>query len=238
MTSPPTLRLIAVIAVLPLSPNSYAQQTATGASQAAVASLEAGLPKDVDPESGFRLPLLKREELDEQGQTLYDLAVRQDGRNIVGLRGPIGIRLYSPKVGMLQRDLNQYLRFEAGISGPMRELAILVTAREFNSQFEWAAHRPLALREGLSEAAIDVVKNRKDTAGLPEAEAAVIQLGREIFREKKVAPDTFARVLKVCGPRGLVNLVSLMGSYSSTAALLAAFDMQLPTGEKPSLPIP
>jgi hypothetical protein len=81
MTSRPTLRLIAVIAVLPpLSPNCHAQQAATGASQAAVASLEAGLPKDVDPESGFRLPLLKREELDEQGQKRKCLLVGYSGQ--------------------------------------------------------------------------------------------------------------------------------------------------------------
>jgi 4-carboxymuconolactone decarboxylase len=196
------------------------------------------VPKDVYPDSGFRLPLLKRAALDDQGKKLYDEAASQDGRNIAGLRGPMGIRLYSPRVGELQRELNQYLRFEAGISGPMRELAILVTARETNSQFEWAAHQPVALREGLSPAAIDVVKYRRSTAGLPEADAAVIQLGRQIFGQKKVTPDTFARALKVCGERGLVNLVSLMGGYSGTAALLTAFDMQLPAGEKPPLPVP
>lgn len=194
--------------------------------------------KDVYPESGFRLPLLKREALDDQGKKLYDEAAAQDGRNIAGLRGPMGIRLYSPRVGELQRELNQYLRFEAGISGTMRELAILVTARETNSQFEWAAHQPVALREGLSQAAIDVVKYRKNTAGLPESEAVIIQLGRQIFGQKKVSPDIFARALKVCGERGLVNLVSLMGGYSATAALLTAFDMQLPAGEKPPLPVP
>jgi 4-carboxymuconolactone decarboxylase len=196
------------------------------------------VPKDVYPDSGFRLPLLKREALDDQGKKLYDQASSQDGRNIVGLRGPTGIRLYSPKVGELQVELNQYLRFEAGIPGPMRELAILVTARETNSQFEWAAHQPVALREGLGQAAIDVVKYRKSTAGLPEAEAVVIQLGRQIFGDKKVSPDIFARALKVFGDRGLVNLVSLMGGYSSTAALLTTFDMQLPAGEKPPLPLP
>jgi 4-carboxymuconolactone decarboxylase len=196
----------------------------------------ASLPKDVDPDSGFRLPLLKRADLDEHGKNLYDEAVKQNGRNIVGLRGPTGIRLYSPEVGELQVELNQYLRFEAGISGPMRELAILVTAREYNSQFEWAAHEPVALREGLSQATIDVVKYRKSTTGLPEAEAVVIQLGRQIFGQKKVAPEIFARALKLCGPRGLVNLVSLMGGYSATAALLTTFDMQLPPGEHPPLP--
>jgi alkylhydroperoxidase family enzyme len=192
--------------------------------------------KDVVPESGFRLPLPKREELDEQGKKFYDEIASQDGRNIAGLRGPMGIRLYSPKLGEMQRELNQYLRFQAGLSGPVRELAILVAARETDAQFEWAAHEPVAIKEGLSQAAIDVVKYRKSTAGLPEDQAAIIQLGREIFEAKQVSGETFARALKVCGKQGLVNVVSLMGGYASTAALLKVFDMQLPAGEKPPLP--
>ncbi|MBZ5610235.1 MAG: carboxymuconolactone decarboxylase family protein [Acidobacteriia bacterium] len=222
-----SLWAIGAAALVGFSPVSRAQPAAAAA-----------FPKDVYPDSGFRLPLLQRDQLDDQGKKLYDEATRQDGRNIVGLRGPTGMRLYSPKVGELQRQLNQALRFESGISGTMRELAILVTARETNSQFEWAAHQPIALREGLSQSTIDVVKFRRTTAGLPEPEAVVIQLGRQIFGAKKVTPDIFARALKLCGPRGLFNLVALMGAYSSTAALLTAFDMQLPPGEKPPLPLP
>lgn len=238
MRRPALLRAIGATVLAGFNLTSSAQQGTSPATQPAASPSEAAVPKDVYPDSGFRLPLPRREDLDEQGKKLYDEAVSQNGRNIVGLRGPTGIRLYSPTAGALQRELNQYLRFEAGISGPMRELAILVTARETNSQFEWAAHQPVALGEGVSERTIDVVKFRKSTAGLPEVEAVVIQLGREIFGEKKVAPDTFARALKLCGSRGLVNLVSLMGGYSATAALLTAFDMQLPAGEKPPLPVP
>ena len=37
-------------------------------------------------------------------------------------------------------------------------------------------------------------------------------------------------------PNKLVELVLLMGNYASTAALLCAFDMQVPEG-KPMLPV-
>ncbi len=197
---------------------------------------EKAAAKDVFPDSGFRLPLPKRDELDEQGKKFYDEIASQDGRNIAGLRGPMGIRLYSPKVGELQRELNQYLSFDAGLSGPVRELAILVSAREMDNQFEWAAHEPVARKEGLSDAAIDVVKNRKSTTGLSDDETVVIQLGREIFEEKKVTQQTFTRAVNKFGKQGLVNIVSLMGSYASTAVLLRTFEMQLPVDVKPPLP--
>jgi len=189
------------------------------------------------PDSGFRLPLPKRDELDEQGKKFYDKIATQDGQAVIaGLRGPTGIRLYSPKVGEMQRELNQYLRFEAGFSGSIRELAILVAAREMDAQFEWAAHEPVARKEGLSDAAIDIVKNRKSTAGLADDQAVVIQLGREIFEAKEVSDEMFARAVNTFGKQGLVNLVTLMGQYASTAVLLRTFNMQLPPGVSPPLP--
>jgi hypothetical protein len=44
--------------------------------------------------------------------------------------------------------------------------------------------------------------------------------------------------VKQFGPERLINLVSLMGNYSATAALLMVFDMQLPPGQKPLLSTP
>ncbi|MPZ56585.1 MAG: hypothetical protein GEU91_08835 [Rhizobiales bacterium] len=193
---------------------------------------------DIDPESGFRLPLPKREDLDEVGKKYYDRAVKPGGHSIVGLRGPAGIRLYSPKSLAHSQGLNQYLRFEAGFTPAIREIAILATAREMDSQFEWTAHEPEALKEGVAPAVIDIIKHRKSTDGLGETETVVIELGRQIFRDCKVAPDLFARAKALFGPNQLVDLVLLMGTYAGTAALLTAFDMQLPPGQKPLLPVP
>jgi hypothetical protein len=67
-------------------------------------------------------------------------------------------------------------------------------------------------------------------------DAVVIELGRQMFQQKKVDSETYARALKLFGPRELVNLVSLMGNYYGTAVLLSTFDMQLRPGQKPPLP--
>jgi 4-carboxymuconolactone decarboxylase len=139
-------------------------------------------PEDVDPESGCRLPLPKREQLDDAGQRIYDSLADPKGGTIRGLRGPGGILLHSPGLSRYWRPLNHYLRYEAGLKGRVRELAILTTARELDSQFEWAAHEPEALREGISCEIIEIIKHRLDTSGLDEADAIVIELGREMLR--------------------------------------------------------
>jgi 4-carboxymuconolactone decarboxylase len=130
------------------------------------------------------------------------------------------------------------MRFEAGLAVRVREIAILTTAREMDSQFEWAAHEPEARKEGVEGGVIDVIKRRMPTAGLEETDATVIELGRQIFRDHKVTSETFAKAKALFGPNKLVELVMLMGNYAGTAALLTALDMQLHPGQKPLLPMP
>jgi 4-carboxymuconolactone decarboxylase len=193
-------------------------------------------PEDVDPESGCRLPFPRREQLDDARQRIYDSLADPKGGTIRGLRGPGGILLHSPELSRYARPLNRYLRHEAGLGGRVRELAILTTARELDSQFEWAAHEPKAVAEGVSQEIIDIIKHRKDTSSLDEVDAIVIEFGREIFGARRVTSATFARSLQQFGRRALVDLVALMGNYAGTAALLIAFDMQLDPGQAPLLP--
>ena len=193
-------------------------------------------PADIDPQSGCRLPLPRREDLGGAAVAVYNSLADPGGGSLRGLRGPGGIQLHSPELSRHSRPLNHYLRHEAGLGGRLRELAILVTARELDSQFEWAAHEPEARREGLPPGVIDTVKYRRDTGDLDPADAVVIELGREIFSARRVGSETFARALAQFGRRKLVDLVALMGNYAATAALLTAFDMQLDPDQPLLLP--
>jgi 4-carboxymuconolactone decarboxylase len=193
------------------------------------------MPSDIDPQSGFRLPLLKREDLDDAGKRAYDRA-NTPGKTIVGLRGPAGIGLYSTRTVEAHTTINHYLRFEAGFDPKIREIAIMTVAREMDSRFEWAAHEPEALKLGVPQSTVDIIKHRKSTQGLSELEAAIIEFGRELFTTHKISPAMFARMRKLFEPHKLVDLVLLMGNYTGTALLLAALDMQVPEG-KPLLPV-
>src|SRR2546428_6158887 len=132
------------------------------------------LPKDVHPDSLNRLPLITRDQLDAAGQKLYDGYTGPNSKSLAGLQGPAGIRLYSPRLAVMNEPVNTYLRYNIDMPRPLAELAILVTAREFDSQFEWAAHEPAAIKEGLDPKIVDVVKNRKDLTGIEENAAVII----------------------------------------------------------------
>jgi 4-carboxymuconolactone decarboxylase len=117
-------------------------------------------------------------------------------------------------------------------------LASLVTAREHDAQYEWSVNEIAALKEGLEPTVIDRVRRRQPVNGLSERDAAVIELGRELFDKHDVNPATYARALNAFGERDLVDLVSLMAQRAADGVLAIAFDQHLPAGQKPLLPIP
>ena len=135
------------------------------------------------------------------------------------------------------RRLNAYLRREGNILGsPLTELAILVASREVDQQYVWSAHEPAALRAGIAQSVIDVIKYRKEVSGVGEKETVIIRLGRQLFREHKLNSDTFAKAVELFGKQGTVELVTLMGDYTLNALLLDALDQHLPADRKPLLP--
>ena len=109
------------------------------------------------------------------------------------------------------------VRWASPLGRALTELAILVTAREHDQPYEWSLHEMEAVAVGLEPATIDVVRNRRPLAQVPERQAAVIQMGREIFGTHALSSGTYARALKLFGPGSLVDIVDLMGTYGPPA---------------------
>ena len=185
-----------------------------------------------------RLPAVQRVDLDEAGRQAYDTCADPSHRLYAKLVGPPGFWLHIPELLIPIRELNWTLRRkDLGLEPRLREVTILVTARENDSQYEWTAHEPYALQAGVDPAVVDVIKHRVPTDGLPEKEAAIIIFGRELFRSRKVAQETYARALRLLGERGVVQMVALMSNYTMTATIFHAIDQQLRPEQTPLLPM-
>jgi 4-carboxymuconolactone decarboxylase len=143
------------------------------------------LPKDIDPESLSRLPLVKRDSLDENGKRIYDY-IR--GRNETAPKtGPGGVSLHSPAAAEPIQMLNQALR-KTVIGAKYFEISALIAAREFDQQYEWSGHEPGALRAGVDQAVIDAIKYNRDLKGLDDkdAECRLFLCDFFVFEKEKI----------------------------------------------------
>ena len=204
----------------------------SGGASGPPAQASAAFPKDVHSDTGNRLPALKRDELDDAGKKLFDTRAPN-----ADAFGPAAIRLYSPPVADHMGAVNSYLRYKSGLDPRLVQLAILVAARESDSEYEWTAHEPQALQAGVQPEIVDIVKHRKPANGIAEKDAALIDLGREVLQKHHVSSATFARAQKLFGDKQLVEFASLMGDYTATAILLNTFDQHIRPTDKPLLPI-
>ena len=190
-------------------------------------------PADIDPVSLSRVPAVQRADLDEEGKRIYDV-LAGTGKTL-GPTGPSAVTMHSPKAAEPIYALNQYLR--KTVAGTRYfEVAALVAAGEVEQQYEWSGHEPAALRAGVEQSVIDVIKFNRDVKGVPEKDAAIIRLGRAIFRDHKVTPELWAGMEKHFGRQGAVELTTVIADYAMVGFVLTAVDQQLPADRKPLLP--
>jgi 4-carboxymuconolactone decarboxylase len=195
------------------------------------AQSSAALPSDVNPDSRARLPYLQRKNLDEANQKIYDVLPgrRPDG----SLSGPLAFAAYNPAVAKALFDLHNAA--VAGTLNPhVRELAILVACRETNYHLEWNAHEPSAVKAGVDQKVIDVVRRNGALTGIPEQDATIIRFGRQMFTDKKVDSATFAKAVEQLGQRGVMDLVAVMNTYAVSGFYAIAVDEQAGAG-RPAL---
>src|SRR5690606_11820477 len=151
------------------------------------------------------------------------------------LTGPLAFAAYNVGVANALLDLHGGAVTDSSLNAHVRELAILVACRETNYNFEWNAHEPAALRAGVDQKVIDIVRTNAALTGIDEADAAVIRFGRELLHDREVSSETFAKARELYGDRGVTDLVAAMMTYAVSGFYAIAVDEQ-PAEGRPALP--
>ena len=197
------------------------------ASLPAIAQAQSALPPDINPVTLSRLPPASPDDLDEEGRKL--LASRPE---VKPGPGPTHVTNYSPR----ERSLG----IPSGVNSPVGpryfQLAVLIIAREIDQQYEWSAHEPAGLRQGLEQSVIDVVKHNKDVKGLTDKDATLITFGRTLYREHRVSSELWQKMVGHFGRQQTVQLMMIMGDYFRVGFMMNAIDQHLPPERKALLP--
>lgn len=185
-----------------------------------------------------RLPYLRRDDLDSNGQEVWDGVVGTRGGFLVneqgGLDGPFNAFLHAPEVGRRLSSLGRVLRFETSMERRLSEIAIITVGARWKAEFEWWAHARMAREHGVADAVVDAIGNGEEPAFEADDERAVYTVARQVTETGQVGDEAYAAARQLLGDAGMVELVSLCGYYTLVSFLLNAFEVPLPPGASPA----
>jgi 4-carboxymuconolactone decarboxylase len=147
------------------------------------------------------------------------------------LLSPFVPMLRSPELMAHSQRMGEYLRYRSAIGLRLSELAILLVARHWSQQVEWAIHAPIAQREGIAAGTVAAIAEGRHPPALPREEAAVYDFATELLRQQQVSDETWQRALALFGEHGVVDLCGLLGYYSYLAMLMNAARTPAPASE-------
>jgi 4-carboxymuconolactone decarboxylase len=192
-----------------------------------------------------RLPYLRRDDLDPNGQRMWDSIVKARSIELSeselineqgGLSGPFNAFLHAQKAGRRTATLGRVLRFETTIERRLSEVAIITVGARWQAEFQWFAHARMAREHGVCDAVIDAIGRGEDPPFKADDERTVHAVARQLAETGHITQDAYDAARHLLGDTGLAELVSLCGYYTLISYLLNAFEVPLPPGVTPLWP--
>ncbi len=174
------------------------------------------------------------EDIDEQS---LSPAQRDAFEAIAGSRGKVGgplrVWINSPELANRAQHFGAFCRYHSSLSPKLSELAILVTAAQWQADYEWESHRPIALEAGVAPEIVEAIRTGARPVFEDEAQAAVYDFAVELHATRAVSAETYDRTFGLLGKVGIVDLVGIIGYYSFIAMTCVAFDIDIDAGKSP-----
>jgi 4-carboxymuconolactone decarboxylase len=175
-------------------------------------------------------PIPAADQTEEQKQAVAEFTAARGQ-----VTGPWIALLRSPELMKRTRGLSDYLRFESPVPGWLREFVILMTARQWGQNYEWNAHYPIAIDEGLSPDIARAIAEGRRPQGMVAEEQILYELCLELQRNHSISDATYEKAVERFGEQGVVEVVSLMGYYTMISMILNTSRAPLPEGATPAL---
>ena len=149
---------------------------------------------------------------------------------VAGRRGrapaPFLAWLHSPETASRAQKLGEFVRYETTLGPRLSELAILVVARWWSSEYEWAIHKSEALKAGVSERVIEDIDHQRPPAFERAEEQAVFDFAMSLCQTRWVPDANYRAAVAAIGEQGVVELVGVLGYYTLISMTLNAFEIR------------
>jgi 4-carboxymuconolactone decarboxylase len=180
-----------------------------------------------------RVPYVEREALDAEGQEIYDRIRRDRNSDQVGLQ--FRALLHSPQVAGHLTSMGAQLRFKSALPEKLKELAIIIVAREWNSDIEWTAHAALAAKAGVSAASIEAIRTGQGLDVLTQEERVIARFVHQLSRDRSLTDEAFDAAQALLGTRGVVDLTLTCGYYTAINMAQVALKPEMEPGKTSTL---
>jgi 4-carboxymuconolactone decarboxylase len=148
------------------------------------------------------------------------------------LGGPFNAWLRSPELADRLQQVGEYIRFKTSLDHRLNEFAILITAQDWGSQYEWYAHYPLAMKAGLDPKVAAELAEGKRPSSMKEDEALVYDFSTQLHRKHNVEDATYKAAVAKLGEHGVMDLIAVNGYYDLVSMTLNVAQVRPPESEK------
>jgi 4-carboxymuconolactone decarboxylase len=169
-----------------------------------------------------RMPPIALERMNDAQRAVADELIAGPRK---GVKGPFIALLRSPRLLAGLQKVGDYLRFESALPRPVNEFATLVVSRAWTQQFEWAVHVPLAIAAGTATQAIESLREGRRPIAMSREEELAYDFTTELLRNGGVSDATYAACVDAFGERGVVDLVGLVGYFTTVSMVLNVAQM-------------
>lgn len=161
---------------------------------------------------------------DEQQRIYQQIAGGPRG----GVRGPLAVWLHRPELANTAQALGRYCRYETSLPARLSELAILVLGRSWSAEYEWWAHKPIAIKAGLPEDVVDAIRDRVPPPFVRDDEALVYAFMCALECQRAIPDALYARAVSILGQDGVIDLVGIAGYYTFISMTIKVFNLMPP----------
>ncbi len=147
------------------------------------------------------------------------------------IEGPFNAWLRSPELADRLQKVGEYIRFKTSLDHRLNEFAILITAQDWGSQYEWYAHYPLAMKAGLDPKIAADLAEGKRPSNMKEDEALVYDFSTQLHRKHNVDDATYKAAVGKLGENGVMDLIAVNGYYDLVSMILNVAQVRPPASE-------
>ena len=182
-----------------------------------------------------RIPLPDPATMTDAQKGVYEKIVSGPRGRLVG---PLRAALHNPDLADRWQALGALLRFGTSLTPRVSELAIVVTARRWNSQIEWHIHAQAARAAGIPEAVLDAIQARATPVFDNRDDEIVYEFARQLQETGQVEPGLYAQAVERWAAAGVVELTAVIGYYTMVSMTLNAHEIPMPDDAPPPLDTP